>query len=253
MSAGSRRARHTERDDGTQYRWKIHNPQGRRRSRAPQVSALVAVVLTLAAGLAVATSGVVVGAVGPVAALALPTATVPQAAVPRAAASQAAASQPAASQPAASQPAVARLPATRLRIPSIGVDTALVPIDVDGAGVLVPPSGTDVAGWFVQGAAPAQPGPAVVAGHIDSYRGPGVFFRLHDVTVGAVVEVDTPAGPPVRYQVVDVTTLLKSDFPTQQVYGPTPAPELRLITCGGSFDRTDRRYLSNVIVSAVLV
>jgi Sortase domain len=105
----------------------------------------------------------------------------------------------------------------------------------------------------VQGAAPAQPGPAIVAGHIDSFRGPGVFFRLHEVAVGSDIEVDTVAGPPARYQVVSVTTLLKADFPTEQVYGPTPAPELRLITCGGTFDRADRRYLSNVIVSAVLV
>ena len=225
-----RGARHTERDDGTQYRWRIHTPR-RRPSRAPQVSALVAVLLTMAAGLAVATSAPPGSARPPVAVLALPEATAP-------------------SPPAVAAP---QLRPARLRIPSIGVDTAFVPIDVDGAGVLVPPTSTDVAGWFVHGAAPAQPGPAIVAGHIDSYRGPGVFFRLHDVAVGADVEVDTSAGPPVHYQVVDVTTLLKADFPTEQVYGPTPAPELRLITCGGSFDRADRRYLSNVIVSAVLV
>ncbi len=227
-----RDARHTQRDDETQFRWS-HTPQGRRSSAAPQLAALLAVLLTLATGLAVAATAApqVVAGSAPVAVLALPPAT---------SAAPAAAPAPATS-------------ATRLRIPSIGVDAAFVPIDVDGAGVLVPPSTTDVAGWFVRGAAPAQPGPAIVAGHIDSYQGPGVFFRLHEVAVGAVLEVETSAGPPARYQVVSVTTLLKSEFPTEQVYGPTPAPELRLITCGGSFDHTDRRYLSNVIVAAVLV
>lgn len=207
-------------------------------SPAPQLAALVAVLLALAAGLTVLTG--VTGATGGAprmsgapsdVALALPpeTAAVPSAVPP---------------------PGIG---ATRLRIPSIGVDTAFVPIDVDAAGVLIPPVATDVVGWFVRGAAPAAPGPAIAAGHIDSYRGPGVFFRLHEIAVGAEVEVDTSGGPPAHYQVVSVTTVAKTQFPTQQVYGPTPAPELRLITCGGEFDHTDRRYLRNVIVSAVLV
>ena len=228
-----RGARHDQRADQAQFRWAVQTPRVRPRSRAPQMSALVAVLLTLAAGLAVATAvpRPEAGAPSTVAALALPQAIAPSPTVVTA----------------------RTITATRLRIPSVDVDTALIPIDVDRAGVLVPPATTDVAGWFVRGAAPAQPGPAIVAGHIDSFRGPGVFFRLHEIAVGSEVEVDTADGPPAHYQVVSVTTLLKSDFPTEQVYGPTPAPELRLITCGGTFDHADRRYLSNVIVSAVLV
>ena len=48
-----------------------------------------------------------------------------------------------------------------------------------------------------------------------------------------------------------MVTVAKDAFPTQAVYGPTPGPELRLITCGGEFDHSARRYLSNVVVSAV--
>jgi sortase (surface protein transpeptidase) len=199
--------------------------------RGAGTAALVAVLLVLGAGLAVVTAGAAPGA-------AAPTST----AAP--AQPQATATAPAAQASATS--------ATRLRIPSIGVDAAFAPMDVDRAGVLIPPATTDVVGWFVRGPHPGQPGPAIAAGHIDSYEGPGVFFRLHEVGVGAMVEVDTD-GAPVRYQVVSVTTFPKTEFPTEQVYGPTPAPELRLITCGGQFDRGDRRYLSNVIVSAVLV
>jgi Sortase domain len=202
--------------------------RGADRRSLPQFAALAAVLLALATGLAVAT-GPRVAAPRPVTAMAAPTPSSPAAAAPV---------------PAS---------ATRLRIPSIGVDAGFVPIDVDAAGVLVPPATTDVVGWFVRGPGPGQPGPAIAAGHIDSRLGPGVFFRLHEIAVGAAVEVGTYGGPPARYQVVSVTTLPKAEFPTAQVYGPTPAPELRLITCGGGFDRADRRYLSNVIVSAVLV
>jgi hypothetical protein len=36
------------------------------------------------------------------------------------------------------------------------------------------------------------------------------------------------------------------------VYGPIPYPALRLITCGGDFDRRARSYRNNVIVFARL-
>jgi hypothetical protein len=55
------------------------------------------------------------------------------------------------------------------------------------------------------------------------------------------------------FRVTAVRTYLKADFPTLAVYGPTPDAELRLITCGGSFDFATRHYLSNVIVYAALV
>ena len=44
----------------------------------------------------------------------------------------------------------------------------------------------------------------------------------------------------------------KDAFPTATVYGPVPAPEVRLITCGGDFDRSSGHYRDNVIVSARL-
>jgi hypothetical protein len=36
------------------------------------------------------------------------------------------------------------------------------------------------------------------------------------------------------------------------VYGPSSQRELRLITCGGSFDKASGNYVDNIIVSAVL-
>jgi hypothetical protein len=45
----------------------------------------------------------------------------------------------------------------------------------------------------------------------------------------------------------------KDRFPTEQVYGPALSPELRLITCGGTFDPATGSYLSNVVVYATQV
>jgi hypothetical protein len=44
----------------------------------------------------------------------------------------------------------------------------------------------------------------------------------------------------------------KTAFPTDLVYAPTPVSELRLVTCGGDFDRAVGSYRDNVIVEAVL-
>jgi sortase (surface protein transpeptidase) len=80
-----------------------------------------------------------------------------------------------------------------------------------------------------------------------------VFYRLKDLVPGDLVDVGRSDGKTARYRVTQVTTVEKDQFPTQQVYGPTPGAELRLITCGGSFDRAARHYLRNVVVSGVLV
>jgi sortase (surface protein transpeptidase) len=143
--------------------------------------------------------------------------------------------------------------ASAVRIPAIGVRSPLVDLGVDATGALVPPGSADVAGWFTAGAVPGEPGPAVIAGHVDSRAGPGVFYRLGDLPVGAEVDVDRSDGTTVRFEVVAVDRVGKVDFPTEQVYGPGRAPRLSLVTCGGEFDRAAGHYRDNVVVSAVPV
>jgi len=141
---------------------------------------------------------------------------------------------------------------TRVRMPGIDVDSRLVRLGVDDDGALVPPEDFARAGWFTGGPAPGDTGPAVIAGHVDSYRGPAVFFRLAELGKGDEVLVDRADGTTARFTVTAVDRYPKDEFPTEQVYGPTPRPELRLITCGGEFDSHVRSYRDNVVVSAVL-
>jgi sortase (surface protein transpeptidase) len=144
-------------------------------------------------------------------------------------------------------------PPVRVRVPAIGVDSALPRLGTDAAGALVPPEDFDRAGWFADGAVPGDVGPSVVAGHVDSHDGPAVFFRLHEVVAGDEVLVDRADGSTVRFTVTATNRFPKDEFPTEDVYGPTPRAELRLITCGGEFDGDRRSYRDNVVVSAVLV
>jgi sortase (surface protein transpeptidase) len=141
---------------------------------------------------------------------------------------------------------------TRVRVPAIDVDSHLVRLRVDDDGSLVPPDDFARAGWFTEGPAPGETGPAVIAGHVDSYRGPAVFFRLSELEEGDEVVVDRRDGSTARFTVTEVDRYPKDRFPTEKVYGPTARPELRLITCGGEFDPDARSYRDNVVVSAVL-
>jgi LPXTG-site transpeptidase (sortase) family protein len=154
---------------------------------------------------------------------------------------------------AAAQEQAIRVPAPiALAIPAIGVKTPLIRLALTRAGTLQVPSSTAVAGWFTGSPRPGATGAAVIAGHIDSYLGPGVFFRLRELKRGNLIYIRRRHGSLAVFRVTAVRTILKTKFPTEAVYGPVPTAQLRLITCGGTFDPDTGHYLSNVIVFAVL-
>ena len=140
----------------------------------------------------------------------------------------------------------------RLRIPSIGVETALVRLGLDAASALEAPADFAVAGWFIHAPTPGELGPAIIAGHVDSKRGPAVFFRLHRLVPGDEIRVERADGRTAVFRVVAVERHAKEAFPTAAVYGDTDHAALRLITCGGAFDRASDHYRENLIVFARL-
>jgi sortase (surface protein transpeptidase) len=140
-----------------------------------------------------------------------------------------------------------------LTIPLIGVRTQLIMLGLTSAGELQVPSSTAVAGWYTGSPRPGAVGSAIIVGHIDSYRGPGVFYRLIKLTRGDKIYVKRADGTLVEFRVTSVQIYLKDRFPTEDVYGPVPDAELRLITCGGAFDPATGHYLSNIVVYATEV
>jgi sortase (surface protein transpeptidase) len=138
----------------------------------------------------------------------------------------------------------------RVRVPAIGVDAPVGPLDLDANNVLPPPDTDEGTGWWRAGPEPGERGPAVIVGHVDSHHGPAVFFRLHELREGQEIHVDRADGSVATFVATRVERHDKLAFPTQAVYGDTPTAELRLITCGGDFDRENRRYLDNIIVYA---
>jgi hypothetical protein len=142
----------------------------------------------------------------------------------------------------------------RIAIPALGVAGPLEDLAADPAtGELAAPDDPTRAGWYAAGVVPGDAGPAVVGGHVDSRAGPGVFFALRRLRPGDEVEITRSDGRTVRFAVTTIGRFPKTEFPTAAVYGPAPGPELRLVTCGGVFDRTERSYRDNIVVGAVLI
>jgi sortase (surface protein transpeptidase) len=137
-------------------------------------------------------------------------------------------------------------------VPTIGARSELARLGLDDRGQLAAPADYARAGWFAAGPAPGAIGPAVIAGHVDSTTGPAVFYRLRELRLGQPITVTRADGSMVAFAVTEVRQYAKDAFPTADVYGPVPEPELRLITCGGSFDRTRGSYRDNVVVFATL-
>jgi sortase (surface protein transpeptidase) len=147
------------------------------------------------------------------------------------------------------QPPPVATPAA-LTIPEIGVSTRLITLGLTAQGTAQVPSTASVAGWYARSPRPGAVGPAIILGHIDSYQGPGVFFRLAVLRSGDPIYIRRSDGSTVEFRVTAVQSYLKDHFPTEAVYGPTPDAELRLITCGGAFDSATGHYLSNIVVYA---
>lgn len=139
-------------------------------------------------------------------------------------------------------------PPVALQIPAIGVRTRLVPLGITQQGTLQVPSSPSVAGWYTGSPQPGEIGSSIIAGHIDSYLGPGVFFRLRELHPGDRIYVLQADGRSAVFRVTAVHQYPKAHFPAAAVYGPVPDAELHLITCGGTFDYATRSYLSNIVV-----
>ncbi|MGP4002886.1 class F sortase [Streptomyces sp. 8N706] len=167
---------------------------------------------------------------------------------------------------AAGRPAAAPLPAAhepmrsarpqRVEIDALGVGAPVVErgLDADG-GIDPPPFDTPgVVGWFGGGPAPGASGTALLVGHVDTESAPAVFFRLGQIKPGERVRVVREDRSVAEFTVETVEALTKKRFDPARAYGPRQPDraELRLITCGGSYDPRHHTYTANVVVSAYL-
>jgi sortase (surface protein transpeptidase) len=151
------------------------------------------------------------------------------------------------------QPLAPSVP-VRIEIPAIAVDAPVTKLGLNADGtVQVPPlDNHDLAGWYTGSVTPGAQGAAVMLGHVDSWSGGSVFFKIKNLKRGDKVDVIRANGSTAVFTVDGLQKAVKVAFPTSQVYGSPGYPALRLITCGGPFDAATGSYLDNIIVYAHL-
>lgn len=143
-----------------------------------------------------------------------------------------------------------------LAIPRISVRAKIIPLGLraDGSPAVPPLTTPFVTSWYDPGPTPGAPGAAVIFGHVDSAAvGPAVFYNLGRLRTGDRIDVTLADRRTAVFRVYGAGLYLKTDFPSLGVYGYTRWPTLRLITCGGEFDRRTGQYLGNVVVFAEYV
>jgi hypothetical protein len=152
-------------------------------------------------------------------------------------------------------PWLRRSPPVSVEIPAIGVHSKLLHLGKNANGTIaVPPLTARVsrAAWYKYSPTPGQIGSSVIEGHVDTYQGPAVFFRLGALRPGDRIVVHLADGVTAIFRVTGVREYLKSRFPAKAIYGRTNFAALHLITCGGAFDYETHHYLSSTVVFASL-
>ncbi|MEU9125351.1 class F sortase [Streptomyces sp. NPDC048506] len=142
----------------------------------------------------------------------------------------------------------------RLTIPVIAVDAPFTELTIGPTGQLNPPPAGDrnLVGWYKDGVTPGERGAAIIAGHVDTKTGAAVFLQLESLKPGSTINIRREDGTVATFKVDSVETFNKARFPSDRVYADTPDAQLRIITCGGAYDRTVKDYVDNVVVFAHL-
>jgi LPXTG-site transpeptidase (sortase) family protein len=154
--------------------------------------------------------------------------------------------------PASHAPLVRSRP-VKLAIPAIVIEAPVTGLGLDEKGRLgAPPlSRPRTAGWYQGGPSPGEAGTALIVGHRDTRTGPAIFLNLNALRRGDSVRIVRADRRTAVFTVDTVKTYRKEKFPNDKVYGATGRPELRLLTCGGRFNKKTG-YVANVVVFAHL-
>ncbi|MFC7320231.1 class F sortase [Halobacillus campisalis] len=145
------------------------------------------------------------------------------------------------------QPAQGVVPAS-LEIPSINVSASITPEGLTNSGGMeVPDNDVDV-GWFEPGTKPGNKGNAVLAGHVDSYQGPAVFFELDELKAGDEVILTGTDGSVLTFTVREVIAYPRNEAPIETIFGSSDSRSLNLITCTGLFDSEAQTHQDRLVV-----
>jgi LPXTG-site transpeptidase (sortase) family protein len=140
----------------------------------------------------------------------------------------------------------------RLKIPAIGVDTAIEYMGNTAGGDMAVPNSLVNAGWYKFGPLPGETGSAVIAGHVVGFKDePGVFKQLDKLKAGDIILVTDAKGQTASF-IVQSTKTYDPKQQHDEVFNSASGTHLNLITCAGDWDSSHQHYLKRLVVFADL-
>lgn len=144
-------------------------------------------------------------------------------------------------------------PPLRLTIEKLGIEAAIEQVGLDAKNNMDVPKQVDNVAWYQLGAQPGDAGNAVIAGHLDSYTGPAVFYNLGSLEAGDEVAVTHADGSISRFRVTQKSSYPYDQFPIADVFGPTDNKRLNLITCEGDYSQATKLYSHRIVIYTELI
>jgi LPXTG-site transpeptidase (sortase) family protein len=139
----------------------------------------------------------------------------------------------------------------RLIVPSINVDASVVYVGITPQGAMDVPKGPDDVAWFDLGPRPGEQGSAVIAGHEGWKDGiPAIFDNLHSVKKGDKLYILDDMGATTAFVVRRIGTYGESGDASGVFASGDGASHLNLITCEGSWNKSEKSYSDRLVVFA---
>jgi len=136
-----------------------------------------------------------------------------------------------------------------LKIPVIGVDSAVIPVGFTSDGAMDVPKGPTEVAWFNLGPRPGESGSAVIAGHYGWKKNiPAVFDNLHKLRKGDKVFIEDEKGLAAAFVVREIRTYGK-DEAAPDVFGSSDSKaHLNLVTCTGDWNKEEKTRSERLVV-----
>jgi len=141
----------------------------------------------------------------------------------------------------------------KILIPSVRIQTTVEPVGVLDNGQMEVPESTERVGILMNGVKAGEQGNAVIAGHVDNYTGPAIFYGLKKLKKDDPIILSDASGKYLVYKVLSVESFKTAEAPIDRVFGKTDESRLNLITCTGKYDRQKKEHEKRLIVFARLM
>jgi sortase (surface protein transpeptidase) len=136
-----------------------------------------------------------------------------------------------------------------LSIPMLGVMTKVEHVGVDENNTMDIPADPLNVAWYKYGPVPGKQGNSVMDGHLDWYGlKEAVFYYLGKLKPGDRLYVRDDKGVDRAFTVTKQLVCPYNNCPIQEVFGPSSAVRLNLITCNGTFNRNQQNYDKRLVI-----